>query len=143
MCCHDAFMHLESSSFVAASELIDALSQNAVVVNCNDDRTLFRQGDSPIGLFVLHSGNVEITMNDLFGNVMVRVPAQPRSLLGLPAVIGNVPYSLSAEAGAGAQVSVIPQKDFTRLMLSEPETAIKVLQVLAAEVRAARSMISA
>jgi predicted membrane protein len=52
--------------------------------------TSSRQGDTPIGLFVLRSGNAEITMNDLFGNVVVRVPDQPRCLLGLSAVIGSV-----------------------------------------------------
>jgi CRP-like cAMP-binding protein len=136
-------MQLESSSFVAVSELIEALSDHAVNFDCSEGRTLFRQGDAPIGLFVVHSGNVVLTMLDCGGNIVMHMPALPGSLLGLPAVIGKVPYSLSAEASRGAQVSLVPHKDFARLMLTQPGMAINVLQVLAAEVRAARSMIAA
>lgn len=135
-------MHLEPSSFVAVSELVDALSECAVHLDCRETRTLFRQGDSPYGLFIVHSGDVQITMHDMAGNILLRAPVQSGSLLGLPAIVGNVPYSLSAEANRGAQVSVIPQKDFSRFMLTSPGLAIKVIQVLAAEVRAARSMIT-
>ena len=135
-------MQLDPSSFVAVSELVDALSGCAVPVNCTGYRILFRQGESPVGLYVVHSGAVTITMKDRFGAVLSRARVEPGSLLGLPAVIANVPYSLSAEASAGANVSLVPQKDFARLMLTEPGLAIKVLQVLAAEVRAARSMIT-
>jgi CRP/FNR family transcriptional regulator, cyclic AMP receptor protein len=134
-------MHLESSSFVVVSEMVDALSEFAISFDCGEGRALFRQGDSPIGLFVVRSGNVEIKMKDVVGNILVRVPVQPGSLLGLPAVVGNVPYSLSAEAKKDAQVSVLPQKDFARLMLTKPGMAIPILQVLAAEVPAARSML--
>jgi CRP/FNR family transcriptional regulator, cyclic AMP receptor protein len=136
-------MRLDSSSFVAVSQVVDALSECAVTIDCTRDRSLFVQGDPPSGLFVFYSGNVAISMNDAFGNILLRVPAKPHSLLGLPAVIGNVPYSLSAEASSGAQVSLVSQKDFARLMLTKPELAMNVLQVLAAEVRVARSMIAA
>jgi CRP-like cAMP-binding protein len=60
------------------------------------------------------------------------------SLLGLPAVIGNVPYSLSARAKKGSFVSFIKREDFSRLMLTDPSVSVGVLRVLAAEVRTAR-----
>ena len=134
-------IQLESSSFVAVSELVDALSEHAVRIDCGEGRTLFRQGDLPIGLFIVHSGHVIVSMHDAAGNILLHFAARPGSLLGLPAVVGNVPYSLSAEAAQDAQVSLVPQNDFT-ITLTKPGLAIKVLEVLAAEVRAARSMIA-
>src|SRR5206468_3267766 len=95
-------MRMESSSFVAVSGLIDVLSEYAVNFDCSERRMLFQQGDSPIGLFIVHSGDVALTMKDRAGNIVMRIPAQPGSRLGLPAVIGKLPYSLSAEASRGA-----------------------------------------
>jgi CRP-like cAMP-binding protein len=63
------------------------------------------------------------------------------SLLGLPGLIGNEPYSLTAVAMAGAQISFLTRESFTTLMGADPLLAFKVLQVLAAEVRSARSAI--
>ena len=65
--------------------------------------------------------------------------AAPGSLLGLPAVIGNLPYSLSATAKKRAVVSFIKREDFSRLMLTHPSISVGVLRVLAAEVRTARA----
>jgi CRP-like cAMP-binding protein len=64
------------------------------------------------------------------------------SLLGLPGLIANQPYSLTAIAHPGAQVSYISRDDFNALVQSESPLMVKVLQVLAAEVRSARQAIT-
>jgi hypothetical protein len=56
--------------------------------------------------------------------------------MGLPAIIGDRPYSLTAVAHAHAEVSFVTRDVFSRLMLSEPTLAIMILKVLAAEVTA-------
>jgi CRP-like cAMP-binding protein len=60
------------------------------------------------------------------------------SLLGLPGLISNEPYTLTALACDGARVSFVTQDDFKALMQSDSGLALKVLEVLAAEVRTAR-----
>jgi len=60
------------------------------------------------------------------------------SLLGVPAVIGAKPYSLTAEATKGAELSLLTTEYFVHLMHTEPELSFRLLQVLAAEVRFAR-----
>jgi CRP-like cAMP-binding protein len=64
--------------------------------------------------------------------------AQPGSLLGLPGLVGNRPYSLSVFANAGSEVSFVSQQVFSELMLSEPGLSMMILRVLANEVRSAR-----
>jgi CRP-like cAMP-binding protein len=66
----------------------------------------------------------------------------PGSLLGLPALIGNEPYTLTATADEGAELGFVSREDFNSLMLTEPSLAVRVLRVLAAEVRTARHAIS-
>jgi CRP-like cAMP-binding protein len=64
--------------------------------------------------------------------------AIPGSLLGLPGLIGNEPYTLTAVAHPGAQLSFIARDDFINLMRTDMLLSLKVLQILAAEVRSAR-----
>jgi CRP-like cAMP-binding protein len=63
------------------------------------------------------------------------------SLLGLPGLIGNVPYTLTAVAHTGAVVRFVSRDEFTSLMQADPRLALKILAVLAAEVSSARRAI--
>lgn len=64
--------------------------------------------------------------------------ASDGSILGLPGLISDQPYSLTAIARAGARVSFLARAEFHELMHSNPVLGFKILQVLAAEVRSAR-----
>jgi CRP-like cAMP-binding protein len=132
-------VNLDPSSFVADPALIQGLEKQSTPVSCGEDRVLFRQGDSPVGLYILKSGAATLTMCSLAGKELVSIQAAAGSLLGLPGLIGDEPYSLSAMAHAGAQLSFLSRDIFTDLMRNDPALALKVLQVLAAEVRSARS----
>ena len=107
-------------------------------VDCSHDVVLFNQGDEPCGLYILHSGDATVTLDDEVGEQVVTLPALPNSLLGLPGLVGNTSYSLSAGAGKGAEVSFVSREEFSKLMLTEPGLSMMILRVLAAEVRSAR-----
>jgi CRP-like cAMP-binding protein len=135
-------MNLDSSAFVADQELIQALRGRARAVDCEHDRILFLQGDGQVGLYILHSGEVTMTMETASGEEIATMRSEPGSLLGLPAVVGNCPYSMSAYAKEGAKISFVAREDFSELMLSEPKLAMMILRVLANEVRSARLAIT-
>jgi CRP-like cAMP-binding protein len=63
-------------------------------------------------------------------------------LLGLPGLIGDEPYTLTAIARDGARLSYVPRDEFNSLMQSNPHLSLKILEVLAAEVRSARRALS-
>ena len=132
-------MNLDPSSFVADPALIQGLEKQSTPVPCGEDRVLFRQGDSPVGLYILKSGAVTLTMSSPTGKELVSIQAAAGSLLGLPGLIGDEPYTLSAMAHVDAQLSFLSRDIFTGLICTDPALALKVLQVLAAEVRSARS----
>jgi len=135
-------MNFDSTAFVADRELIETLEKRSVHILCDEDRTLFNQGESPTGLYILRSGGARVSMVSLAGDQVMSIPVAPGSLLGLPALIGDQPYSLSAKAFKGAELSFIAREDFSLLMLNEPQISLSVLRVLAAEVRTARFAIS-
>lgn len=131
-------MQPDSSAFVADPELIRACQARSTPVPCDTDRLLFHQDDPAMGIYILHQGVATLTMNARDGRAIFSVEAQPGSLLGLPAVVSDHPYSLTAIARAGAQVSFVSAADFTAIMHADPLLSLKILQVLAAEVRTAR-----
>lgn len=132
-------MQLDPTAFLADPELIRALSEHATPIVCDTDRILFQQDDPAAGLYILHEGEATISMTSQQGQTVLSVAAKDGSLLGLPGLISNQPYSLTAVARAGARVSFLGRSEFTTLMESNPPLAFKILQVLAAEVRSARN----
>ncbi|HEY2861024.1 MAG TPA: Crp/Fnr family transcriptional regulator [Terracidiphilus sp.] len=131
-------MNLDSAAFVGDGQLIRALGERSTPVDCSQDRVLFCQGEEAAGLYIVHGGHVVLTMCDEEGDVVMNMAAEPGSLLGLPGVVGNCPYSLSAAARQGSEVSFVSRDEFSKLMLTEPGLAVLILRVLAAEVRSAR-----
>jgi CRP-like cAMP-binding protein len=132
------FVQLDPTAFQADPELIGALEQRSTPVGCEADRVLFRQDDPASGLYIIHQGEVALKMDSPAGHPLLTTTAQPGSLLGLPGLIGNQPYSLTATALAGARISFVGRDEFQSLMQSDPMLTMKMLQVLAAEVRSAR-----
>ena len=135
-------MQLDPSAFHAEAELLQELQKRATPLDCDQDRVLFHQGDAPVGLYILATGEAIISMNGENGKPLMAAQATAGSVLGLPGLIGNQPYSLSVTARSGSQVSFISHNDFNALMQSQPALLGKVLQVLAAEVRSARLAIT-
>lgn len=132
-------MNLDPSAFLADQELIQALEKRSTPIVCDEERVLFRQGEAPTGLYILLKGEATLSMRTWVGESIISLQTIAGSVLGLPGLIGNQPYTLSATAHSGAQLSFVSRDDFTSLMQSDPRLSLKVLQVLAAEVRSARN----
>ncbi len=140
VCCER--LPFDPAAFVADPHLLSALEQHAVLVACEQERILFRQGEAPAMLFILHQGEATLAMNSAFGEKLLAVEVRAGSLLGLPGLIGNHPYTLTATAHAGAQVSSVERDAVMALMRADPAISLSVLKVLAAEVRSARQAIA-
>jgi CRP-like cAMP-binding protein len=104
------------------------------------DGILFRQGQRGDCLYFVKWGEVSLTL--LAGNKEIRIRAGKGSLLGLPAVFGNQPYTMTAKATWNAEIFKLSSNAFTELLNKEPRMKEVVLQVLAGEVRAIRQAFS-
>ena len=129
---------LDPASFIADPELFHALEERSTSVACDEDLLLFRQGEPPVGLYILHNGEATLSMDSDEGVPILSVKTLAGSLLGLPSLLGNQGYSMTAVAHAGAQVSFVPVAEFTALMEANPHLSLKILKGLANEVRSAR-----
>jgi CRP-like cAMP-binding protein len=132
------YVQLDPTAFVADPQLIRALEARSTPVPCVSDRPLFRQGEAAVGVFILHQGVVTLSMLSKDGHSLLAAQARPGSILGLPGAISNEPYTITATAGAGTKISFVGRDDLMALMHADPVMSIKMLQVLAAEVRSAR-----
>jgi CRP-like cAMP-binding protein len=132
----------KDSIFAADHELMQALEERSQPILCSNGRILFCQEEAPRGLYILQGGEAALTMKSASGKLVMCLRAEAGSLLGLPAIIANEPYSMTAMARKGSEVRFVTRHDFEDLMRAQPSLSLKVLPVLAAEVRAARQAFS-
>jgi CRP-like cAMP-binding protein len=131
-------VQIDPAAFVADPKLIRVLSERSVLIPCETDRVLFRQDEPAVGIFIVHKGGVTLSLISQDGHSLFAAQARPECILGLPGVISDKPYTLSATAQGGAQVSFVSSADLKALMEADPPLSIKMLELLAAEVRSAR-----
>jgi CRP-like cAMP-binding protein len=134
---------LYRDSYAADCKLIQALAIRSQPISCSEECTLFRQGEAPTGLYVLQSGEATLVRETASGRAIICLRAGPGSLLGLPGIVSNEPYTLTGMARKGSEVGFVTRSQFEELLQSEPSLNLMVLQVLAAEVRSARLALSA
>jgi CRP-like cAMP-binding protein len=135
-------LKLDSSPFIADPDLILALEMRSTAISCSGDRVLFHQGDRPEGLYILNRGQIALSMTAANGKQVMSIEAPAGSLLGLPGLISGEAYTLTAIARDGARLSFVSREEFNAVMQSSPMLGLKILEVLAAEVRSARRALS-
>ena len=121
-------------------DLAEKIVERAVEVSRSTTEFCFCQGESGDCLYFVKWGEVSLAM--LVGNKEIRIRAGRGSLLGLPAVFGNQPHTMTAKATWDAQVFKIGSDALTELLNKEPRMKETVLEVLAGEVRAIRQAFS-
>ena len=124
------------------SELQDLLGV-AIRKHWSPSAILFAQGDDPTGVFVVCSGAVRLFIrNPVSGVVTFDRTVEPGTMLGLPAVFGDKPYSMTAEVLREAEIAFVPRQRFLEMMQTDGQLCMRCLQLLSDEVRVARNAIT-
>ncbi len=131
-------MQFDPSAFIADPQLFQALEECCTSLSCDQEQVLFQQGEQVVGLYIVKKGEAELSIVDDEGIPILAVKTGPGALLGLPGMLGNNGYSMTGVAHQGAEVGFVDRSDFNALMVANPQLSLKMLQVLAAEVRTAR-----
>jgi CRP-like cAMP-binding protein len=132
-------MSIPSLETIIYPELVEKiLNQSAEIIP--QDGVLFRQGDPADCLYFVKSGEATLMMEA--GGKAVWIRAGQGSLLGIPAIVGNQPYSMTAKACWDAEIFRLSSVVFNDLIKSEPKMQQAVLRILAGEVRVARQALS-
>ena len=92
--------------------------------------TLFVEGQSPRGVFILCGGRVKLSTSSADGKSLIVRIADPGEVLGLPATITGKPYELTAEVIEPTQANFIARGDFLAFLRQHGEAALRVAQQL-------------
>jgi CRP-like cAMP-binding protein len=134
---------MKLDSFTADGRLFLALSKRSTEQSCIDFTTLFKQGEFPKGVHIIREGEAFLILFSPTGRILASFHAGPGSVLGIPAVVGlGAPYTLTAVARKGSSVGFIETKEFLDLLAADPSLYPLVINLLSAEVRAARSTLA-
>jgi CRP-like cAMP-binding protein len=133
---------VKRDSFAADRLLIRSLEKRSTPITCSEGRILFQQGDVPAGLYILQSGAAALMMESASGMAVMCLEAGPGSLLGLPGIVANEPYTVTAMARKDSMIRFVTRDDFEDVIRTEPALHLPALRLLAAEVRAARQALS-
>ena len=97
---------------------------------------LFREGEVPTGVYILHSGEV-----DLIHERVATRTAQAGEILGLSAVISGRSHLSTAIAGTLVEVAFIEGEEFRLLVHDNPAIWFSVLRQLGQDVNASYDVI--
>ena len=97
---------------------------------------MFREGETPQGVYVLHSGTVNLLFSTKDGGAKPLREAQPGQILGLSSVVTKRAHDCTATAAGPCEVAFIEREDFLRALDDSPAVWFSVLRVLSSEVNA-------
>lgn len=98
--------------------------------------TLFHQGDTGTGLYIITSGRVSITQsNNPDRAEEVLGTSGPGEVLGEIALLDDHPRSATATAEEDTTAILLPIWDFRTALRAQPEIALKLLAVLSQRLR--------
>lgn len=123
--------------FVASNQLAAALERQAKPFTPAANGILFRQGENPEAIYYLRAGEVTLTMR-LAGMSTLSIRVAAGSLLGLPAIVADKPYSMTAIAETDSEVYRITCDEFKLMIGQDSRLCFDVLRILASEVHSAR-----
>lgn len=98
--------------------------------------TLFREGDEPRGVYLVHDGRFDLVFSSRSGFAKPLRTADSGQILGLSCIVSNRPHDCSATARSEAMVGFIPKDEFERVLATNPQLWMTVLQMISSDISA-------
>jgi CRP/FNR family transcriptional regulator len=127
-----------SASKIFATVPLPQLEELATCVrhrHFRDGEAIFREGDPALGLFVLRSGEVRISITSPVESDIVLAVLSPGEMFGELAIFDGTPRSAAATAIGATELLFLHRDDVIGLLEREPAAVRAVLHVLASMVR--------
>jgi len=122
---------------MSRSVIETTLADHETLLRFRTGETLFREGEEPRGVYVLHSGTVQLLFAARNGNPKPLREAQPGQILGLSCLVTQRPHDCTATAAEPCEVAFIERGEFLRTLDDSPTVWFSVLRVLSRDVNAA------
>lgn len=91
---------------------------------------LFLEGQRPRGVFILCTGRVKLFTTSREGKTIITKLSEPGDVLGLNAMISNIPYEVTAEMMEPGQANFVPREPLLQLMKDHWDVAIRTAEQL-------------
>lgn len=95
--------------------------------------SIYTEGDSPVGLYLLISGKVKIYKSHELGKDLIIKLLQPGDFFGYLALLEDTPHIMSAEALEDSEVVIFPREDFYKLM-THPQVMQQFVKLLSGNI---------
>jgi len=115
--------------------LIDStLRQHQTLEIWPKGRTLFYEGEQPEGVYLIHSGAIDLVFSAKDGRTKPLRVAHAGQIIGLSAVFSHRPHDYTATAGATTSTGFIDAATFHRLLQTSPPMMFGILRLLSEDV---------
>lgn len=94
---------------------------------------LFSEGDPARNVFIVCHGQVKISSTSRDGKTMIVKIARPGDVMGLSAVLANVPYEVTAETVEPCRVKTIHRQEFVDFLSRHGIASMHAAQALSSE----------
>jgi CRP-like cAMP-binding protein len=110
-------------------------SSDIVLQRMEAGGVVFKEGDTPRGVYLLYSGEVDLVFSAQDGRHTKPLPvAEPGQILGVSAVVAGHPHEFSATAKTPVMLGFICRDAFMRALEANPNIWFSVLNVLSNDV---------
>jgi len=83
--------------------------------------TLFGEGQSCRGIYILCKGRVKLSATSSEGHTLILKIAQPGEVLGLNTTVSGLPHEMTAETGQPCQLNFVKREDFLKFLTEHTE----------------------
>jgi CRP/FNR family cyclic AMP-dependent transcriptional regulator len=97
---------------------------------------LFNEGDQPRGIYLIHSGTIDLLMRARNGDWKRMRTASAGDILGLESVVSIGPNDATARAITSCELGFIERESFLRVLDESPAIWFSVLRLLSQGVNA-------
>lgn len=111
-------------------EEFESMAHNAYY---EDGSLLFSEGQFPESVYVVIEGSVKLSMNSTDGRRLTHRVASRGEIVGMTAVILDMPYDSTAEAIRTCKIASISKREFFAFLLRHPETQAAVMKALSVQ----------
>lgn len=101
--------------------------------NYENGSLLFSEGQFPESVYVVIEGSIKLSLNSTDGRRLTHQVASRGDIVGITAVILDIPYDSTAEAIHTCKVASISKREFFAFLLRDPETQWAVMRALSVQ----------
>ena len=114
--------------------IADTLSEHETLERHDAGRVLFCEGDAPRGVYIVHSGEVDLVFSGRNGTAKPLRVAEEGAILGLSCVVSHRCHDCSATTRTPCELGFIDRDTFLQQVDHSPAVWFSVLQMLSQDV---------